>query len=119
MRVLVVDDNVDAADMLTRMLSNWGYDARPASTGLDAVALAERFRPEVVLLDLGLPDVDGYEVAQQIRHREWASGVKIYAVTGRGLEDDRQRSKAAGLDDHLVKPIDPSALRRMLAQLER
>ena len=117
MRVLVVDDNVDAADMLTTILGHWGYDARPAAVGRAALDLADVFRPEVVLLDLGLPDVDGYEVAKQLRERDWAGGLKIYAVTGRGLEEDRRRSKTSGLDDHLVKPIDPDTLRRMLSQI--
>jgi signal transduction histidine kinase len=118
MRVLVVDDNVDAADMLTVMLSQWGYEARAASTGTEAVQTAEDFRPEVMLLDLGLPDLDGYQVAMQLRERDWTSGLKIYAVTGRGLEDDRRRSRESGLDDHLVKPIDPDALRRLLRRIQ-
>ena len=115
LRVLVVDDNADAAEMLTTMLGHWGYDSRPASNGHAALAVADDFRPEVVLLDLGLPDIDGYEVAARLRGRDWASALKIFAVTGRGLEEDRRRSKATGLDDHLVKPIDPDALRRKLA----
>jgi two-component system CheB/CheR fusion protein len=117
LRVLVVDDNVDAAEMLTTILAHWGYDARPASTGQAALDLADDFKPEVVLLDLGLPDLDGYEVTKELRERSWAAGVKIFAVTGRGLEEDRRRSKAAGLDDHLVKPIDPDALHRLLSQI--
>ena len=117
LRVLIVDDNEDAADMLTTMLGHWGYDAHPASNGTDAIAQSEIFQPQVVLLDLGLPDMDGYDVAQRLRDRPWANDVKIFAVTGRGLDEDRRRSRAAGLDEHIVKPIDPDALRRLLGSL--
>ena len=117
LRILVVDDNEDAADMLTTMLMQWGHEAQPASNGTDAVALAEVFLPEVVLLDLGLPDLDGYDVAKRLRECTWAASVKIFAVTGRGLEEDRRRSRAAGLDGHLVKPIDPDAVRQLLAEI--
>lgn len=119
LRVLVVDDNLDAAEMLTTMLSHWGYEARPASNGAEAIAQSETFKPEVVLLDLGLPDLDGYEVARQLRERGSSTNTKIFAVTGRGLEEDRRRSRAAGLDDHLVKPIDPDALRQLLAGIAK
>ena len=117
LRVLVVDDNEDAAEMMTAMLAQWGYDARPAADGHAALAAAEIFSPEVVLLDLGLPDIDGYDVAQRLRARPWASATRIYAVTGRGQERDRRRSMASGLDDHLVKPIDPDALRQRLSRV--
>ena len=117
LRVLVVDDNDDAADMMTAMLVQWGYDARPAADGTAAMALAETFCPEVVLLDLGLPDLDGCDVARRLRTRPWAANTRIYAVTGRGLEEDRRRSHASGLDEHLVKPIDPDALRQLLSKI--
>ncbi len=114
LRVLVVDDNEDAADMLTTMLGQWGYDVRPASTGHAALSIAEAFAPEVVLLDLGLPDLDGYQIAERMRKRPWAEATRIFALTGLGQEDDKRRSLASGLDEHLVKPIDPEELRALL-----
>ena len=116
LRVLVVDDNDDAAEMMTTMLGQWGYDARPASDGRGALAVAETFAPEVVLLDLGLPDLDGYAIAEHLRTRPWAKATRIFALTGRGQEEDKRRSLAFGLDDHLVKPIDPDELRTLLSR---
>jgi signal transduction histidine kinase len=116
LRVLVVDDNDDAADMLTTMLGQWGYDARPASNGRIALELAETFAPEIVLLDLGLPDFDGYTIAERMRVRPWAASTRIFALTGRGQEEDKRRSLASGLDEHLVKPIDPDELRTLLSK---
>ena len=116
LRVLVVDDNDDAAEMLTTMLGQWGYDARPASNGRTALEVAETFAPEIVLLDLGLPDLDGYTIAERLRARSWAASTRIFALTGRGQEEDKRRSLASGLDEHLVKPIDPDELRTLLSK---
>ena len=116
LRVLVVDDNDDAADMLTTMLGQWGYEARPASNGRIALEVAETFAPEIVLLDLGLPDFDGYTIAERMRVRPWAASTRIFALTGRGQEEDKRRSLASGLDEHLVKPIDPDELRTLLSK---
>ena len=116
LRVLVVDDNDDAAEMLTTMLGQWGYDARPAPNGRTALELAETFAPEIVLLDLGLPDLDGYTIAERMRVRPWAGSTRIFALTGRGQEEDKRRSLASGLDEHLVKPIDPDELRTLLSR---
>jgi signal transduction histidine kinase len=116
LRVLVVDDNDDAAEMLTTMLGQWGYDVRPASTGRMALQVADAFEPEIVLLDLGLPDLDGYAIAEQLRSNPWATSTRIFALTGRGQEEDRRRSRASGLDEHLVKPLDPDELRALLSR---
>ena len=119
LRVLVVDDNADAADMLTVMLGGWGHDVRPAYQGLSALELAETFRPEVVLLDLGLPGLDGYQLAERLRARPWAERITLFAVTGRGQDDDRERTRLAGFREHFVKPVAPEILRDALAAARR
>ena len=114
LRVLVVDDNDDAADMLAIMLGSWGHEAKPVYTSAAALELAELFHPEVVLLDLGLPGLDGYGVAERLREQPWADGLVLFAVTGRGQDDDRQRTRAAGFREHFVKPVSPEVLRKAL-----
>ena len=116
-RILVVDDNHDSALSLAMMLSIMGHDTRTAHDGESAVATAESFLPEVVLLDIGLPKLNGYEVAQRIREQEWGKSMFLIAVTGWGQEEDRQRSSEVGLNVHMVKPVEPAALERLLAQL--
>ena len=117
LRVLIVDDNRDAADMMAVMLGRWGYDARAVYEGQGALDVAKTFRPEVVLLDLGLPGMDGYAVADLLRQQPWASDVKILAITGRGQAEDRQRSLASGFLEHIVKPVIPDRLKTLLAEL--
>jgi signal transduction histidine kinase len=119
LRVLIVDDNKDASDMMAVMLSRWGYEARAVYEGTSALSLADDFRPEVVLLDLGLPGMDGYAVADALRQQAWANEVKIFAVTGRGQAEDRQRSLLSGFEDHIVKPVVPDKLKAMLAEIAR
>lgn len=114
-RVLVVDDLADAANSLAALLGRWGNDVRVAYAGLPALAEAATFRPEVVFLDIGLPDLSGYDVVQRLRRLQEAGDVLAVAMTGYGTDDDRRRSKEAGFDHHLVKPIDPEDLRRLLA----
>jgi CheY-like chemotaxis protein len=117
LRVLVVDDNNDAADMMAVMLGRWGHEARSAYEGSTALEVAAAFQPEVVLLDLGLPGMDGYAVASRLREQPWASEVTIFAVTGRGQEEDRQRSIANGFQEHIVKPVVPDQLKSLLAKI--
>ena len=116
-RILVVDDNADSALSLAMMLSMMGHDTRTAHDGEEAVATAEAFRPRVVLLDIGLPKLNGYEVAQRIRQQEWGTSMFLVAVTGWGQDEDRRRSEDVGMNLHMVKPVEPSALDRMLAGL--
>ena len=116
-RILVVDDNADSALSLAMMLSMMGHDTRTAHDGEEAVTTAEAFRPQVVLLDLGLPKLNGYEVAQRIRQQEWGTSMFLVAVTGWGQDEDRRRSEDVGMNLHMVKPVEPSALDRMLAGL--
>lgn len=116
-RILVVDDNHDSALSLAMMLSIMGHETRTAHDGESALATAESFRPEVVLLDIGLPKLNGYEVAQRIREHAWGASMFLIAVTGWGQEEDRQRSSEVGLNVHMVKPVEPSALEKLLAEL--
>lgn len=116
-RILVVDDNPDSALSMAMMLSMMGHETRTAHDGEAAVATAEAFRPQVVLLDIGLPKLNGYEVAQRIRKEEWGASMFLVAITGWGQDEDRRRSEDVGMNLHLVKPVEPSALDRVLADL--
>jgi PAS domain S-box-containing protein len=118
-RVLVVDDNADAALMLATFLEMSGHQTSVVHTGHDAVAAAARFNPDVLLLDIGLPDINGYEVARKVRAMPAVASVTLVAVTGWGQADDLQRAREAGFDFHLVKPADPEALLRLLAATPR
>jgi len=116
-RVLVADDNRDAAASLSTMLDIMGYETRTACDGAEAIKAADEFRPEVALLDIGMPKTNGYDVARQIRTREWGKDIVLMAVTGWGQIEDRQRTFEAGFDHHLVKPVDPDLLANLLANL--
>jgi len=104
-RILVADDNVDAAEALALQLRLAGHDVRAAYDGLEALEIAESFVPQVVLLDLGMPRMDGYETARQIRRRWWGKSARLVALTGWGGQQDRKRTADAGFDAHLVKPV--------------
>jgi CheY-like chemotaxis protein len=112
--VLVVDDNVDAADSLAALLRAGGQTVSVAYEGQTALERAARERPEVVLLDIGLPGMNGYEVAGALR-RQLGNGPLIVAVTGYGQDTDARRAAEAGFDHHLVKPVDAAALDRVIA----
>jgi CheY-like chemotaxis protein/anti-sigma regulatory factor (Ser/Thr protein kinase) len=114
-RVLVVDDNRDAAESLAMLLGVGGHDVRTAHDGPTALAVAAASRPEVVFLDIGLPRMDGYEVARRLRQQVGLRQALIVAVTGYGREEDRRRAEEAGFDAHLVKPADPEELQKLLA----
>lgn len=114
-RILVVDDNRDAADSLAMVLRQRSNDVRIAYDGQQAVQAAEEFRPELVLLDIGLPKLNGYEVAQRIRQQPWGRDMILVALTGWGQDEDRRRSRDAGCDFHFVKPVDLAALENLLA----
>lgn len=116
-RILVVDDNDDAAASLAELLELAGNETHVASDGLEAVEAAERLKPDLVLLDIGLPKLNGYEACRRIREQPWGKRMTLVALTGWGQEEDRQRSKEAGFDNHLVKPLDYDALMRVLASL--
>ena len=114
-RVLVVEDSRDAAASLRLLLELLGYEVRVAYTGPAGVAEGEAWRPEKVVCDIGLPGMDGYEVARRLRQVAGMEGVLLVALTGYGREEDRQRAFEAGFDHHLTKPADPDELRRLLA----
>ncbi len=114
-RVLVADDNADSADSLAMYLELKGSEVQTAYDGEQALAEAERFRPSVMLLDLGMPRLNGYELCRRIRALPWGKGVFIVAMTGWGQDEDRRRTTEAGFDAHLVKPIDLPALMQLLA----
>jgi CheY-like chemotaxis protein len=114
-RVLVVDDNVDAAQMLHELLARLGHEAAVAHDGAAALAVAGAFQPDVAMLDIGLPVMDGYELARRLRAQRGASALRLIAVTGYGQDADRMRAQAAGFDHHLIKPIAVDALVALLA----
>jgi CheY-like chemotaxis protein/two-component sensor histidine kinase len=116
-RVLVVDDNVDAAEMLAEALRIQGHHVGVAHDGPAALALVEQFEPDVALLDIGLPVMDGFDLAQRLKRRLSAHPPKFIAVTGYGQPSDRARSKQAGFDEHLVKPIDLARLTAIVSSI--
>jgi PAS domain S-box-containing protein len=114
-RVLVVDDNVDAAASLALLLMLDGHETEAVNSAHAALEFAKSFKPDVVLLDIGLPEMDGYEVALRLRKLAELNGVRLIALTGYGQSEDRERARAVGFDDHLVKPVEFQALERALA----
>ena len=114
-RILVVDDNVDTARGMARLLKLLGHEVATAHDGPEAIEVAREFRPEFILLDIGLPGMSGYEVASQLRQEECCEDAVIVAVSGYGQDEDRRRSKEAGFDHHLVKPLDHDALLSLLS----
>ena len=115
-RILVVDDNVDAAESLTGLLRVYGHDARMVHDGLAALELAPSFQPSVVFLDIGMPGMDGHEVARRLRQMPGGEQALIIAVTGFGRDEDRQRSVEAGFDRHVTKPLDPRSLSSLISR---
>jgi len=118
-RILLVDDNADAAESLGVLLSMGGHETRLAHGGEAALAAAADFRPDVVFLDIGMPTLDGHETARRMRAQPWGQSLVIVALTGWGQAEDRRRSREAGFDLHLVKPADPAAVSKLLAEISR
>jgi PAS domain S-box-containing protein len=109
-RILIADDNRDGADSLAMLLKLSGHEVQTAHTGLDALQMAAKHRPHIAILDIGMPGLSGYEVAQQIRREAWGAHMKLIAVTGWGQADDKYKAQRAGFDHHLTKPVDPMVL---------
>ena len=117
-RILVVDDSRDGADSLSVVLQMMGAESRAAYDGPSALALIKTFAPTTVLMDIGMPDMDGHEVARRIRADPELAGVRLIALTGWGAEGDRRRSQESGFDDHWVKPVEPAKLMSLMQSPE-
>jgi len=114
-RVLIVDDNVDAAETLSMVVATMGHDAETVHNGPAALDAASNKRPDLVLLDISMPGMDGFTVARRLRSQPGLRDIRVVALTGFGQQADRRRTREAGFDDHLVKPVSPEDLRRLLA----
>ena len=117
LKVLVVDDNKDVADTCSMLIELSGHHVQVAYTGGDAIEIAEAFRPQVILTDIGLPDIDGYQFAQRVRATSWGKTAVLIAITGWGAQESQQQSAVAGFNHHLTKPIDPKTIESLLASL--
>jgi two-component system, sensor histidine kinase len=116
-RILIVEDNADIRDSLRMILEIWGHEVTSAGTGQQGLEMARRIQPDVALIDIGLPGMNGYEVAQTIRvdASPQSARIKLVAITGYGQPGDRERTLEAGFDTHLLKPIDPQVLQKILS----
>jgi CheY-like chemotaxis protein len=119
LRVMVVDDNENAANVLAMLLKALGNDVRTAYDGLSAIELANQFRPQIMLLDIGMPGLNGYDTARRLRELPWGKGMVLAALTGWGQEEDKHRTREAGFDHHFVKPVETAVLQRLLATYGR
>jgi CheY-like chemotaxis protein len=113
-RVLIADDNVDAVESLQLWLQMAGHDVHVAHDGARAVAVAESVRPEIVVLDLGMPGMSGLDVARELRRSAWGRDMVLIALTGWGQAEDRERTSAAGFDHHLTKPVPPDDIEELI-----
>jgi CheY-like chemotaxis protein len=109
-RILVVDDNVDGAVTLSVILKHMGHSVRITHDGASALAVAPEFKPQLILMDIGMPGMDGYETCSRMRAADWSASVRIVALTGWGQEEDKRKAQRAGFDEHMVKPIDRRTL---------
>ena len=118
LRILVADDNRDAADSMACILDMSGNSVSIAHSGTEALRLAEEGRPQAIILDIGMPDLNGYEVARHIRQQDWGGRILLIAVTGWGQAEDKVRSRAAGFDYHLTKPVDVDLVEKLLREFD-
>jgi CheY-like chemotaxis protein len=116
-RILVADDNEDSLASMALMIKILGNDVRTAADGIEAIEMAESFRPSLILLDIGMPKLNGYDVCRRIREQTWGADVVIVALTGYGQEDDKRQAKEAGFNRHLVKPVGLDAIRKLLDEM--
>jgi CheY-like chemotaxis protein len=113
-RILLVDDNADAATMLAMVLRLLGHEVVTAKSGAEGLELGAQFKPDVAILDIGMPGMDGHEVCRRLRAEPWGASIRVIALTGWGAEEDRRRTRAAGFNVHLVKPVDRETLTNAL-----
>ena len=113
-RILVADDNADTAESFGEILRMMGNDVHVVTDGLEALKAADALRPDVAMLDLGMPGLSGYELASALRREPWGRSMMLVAVTGWGQAEDRRRSREAGFDHHFVKPVEPGEIERLL-----
>ena len=113
-RILVADDNADSAASMALLLEILGNEVRTACDGLEAVEVATAFRPDVILMDIGMPRLDGYDACRRIREQPWGQAVVLIALTGWGQDEDVRKSRDAGFNHHLVKPVEPAMLEKLL-----
>jgi len=118
LRILVADDNQDAAESLALMLRLMGNQVRTVHDGEQAVAEAAAFRPDVILLDIGMPRMNGYDAAREIRGHGWGARMVLVALTGWGQDEDKRRASEAGFDRHFTKPVSPADLEKLLGELD-
>lgn len=116
LRVLVADDNRDGADGFAMLMELLGHEVRTAYSGKQALALAEEFRPQLAMLDIGMPEMNGYDLARNIRQQPWGRDMVLVAITGWGQDEDRLQAEAAGFDHHRAKPVELDALDPIVAQ---
>ena len=116
-RIVIVDDNRDSADSLATLLQITGNQTYLAHDGIEAIEVIEKHRPEVVLLDIGLPKLNGHEVCRRVRKQPWGKDIVMIALTGWGQDEDRRKSEEAGFNGHLVKPVDYDKLLKLLSSL--
>src|ERR1700749_4007707 len=113
-RIMVIDDNKDAAESMSMLFELWAHDVACAYDGRTALETAAKYRPHVVFLDIGLPGMDGYEIAERLRELPESTRTVLVAITGYGQDEDRRRSREAGIDHHLVKPVAPDTLHKLI-----
>jgi CheY-like chemotaxis protein len=113
-RILVADDNADSASSMALLLEILGNEVRTAGDGLEAVEVASSFRPDVILMDIGMPRLDGYDACRRIREEPWGRDIVLIALTGWSQDEDVRQARDAGFDHHLVKPVEPAALEKLL-----
>jgi CheY-like chemotaxis protein len=114
----VADDNADSVTTMAMLLSSFGHEVRTSDDGLEAVRLAAEFEPDVIILDIGMPGLNGYEACRRIRAQPAGEKAVMIALSGWGQEDDKRQSEEAGFQYHIVKPVDPTALIQLLTQFE-